>query len=788
MRRSACLWFVVGWVLARGATAQPVQGDVVQAGFPVGPSSVFRVGQWFPIQVRLTVQGSRPFAGLLRAGGEDLDGDLVAYTERVALGPETPLKRFWLLATADSHEELWTTVDVLGEQRELVTRLPMPAQPLFSLGSDDLLILDLSYPALTALDQLTTRGWSPGHGSWGDRVFYRNIVVSRMDPAALPDTWFGLEAVNVVVWDRPDPAVLSIAQADALVDWVRAGGQLVLGIGPNWAALRGHRSELAAILPLQGEGRTVEVDRLPVFSARAVPRGVRAASFERPIPVVVADLAPGALRTLGDTWSEGALNLFSMRLVESGRVTACAASLRDLLEVARADLRLFHEVLDLNAYARKYRDNQNEARMTTFPGPLTVEAYPGLVGVVGFTATTALSSVVIFLFAAAYVLLSTLATWVYLQRAQRTHLSWVVFAGWAAIGSAAGLATVAGIRGTLSRGLQSLSVLDLEAGQRAARGPVLFGYSSPTRQEIDLSLPGPGHYLRPLPKPPGPRSTYVTPDRYEAEAGRARLSDVLVRATLKQFAGYWRGELPGTIRGELTADRATGRLTPGSFIANDLEVPLAGGWLLFIDPRHEDAGVPIRAAGLDLLYDRPEAIQRPQVPPAYNILAVWVPAVAAGGVARGLGADQYKVVDELVAAWRRGPTRKRADLIHRDLPTLWREQQSWLGSALAARAWFVGRPERMLLLASTRGFLLPNADEKFDAAGPSFSTEGLPELDVTHWLLRDTAVLLCWSPTPGPAALMRGTTPVRAGRGLTLYRVRLPLTYVGSPPRPGSEP
>ncbi len=787
MLRRVWLFVAATWVVASGAAGQPVQGDVVQAGFPVGPVSTFRIGQWFPIQVRLTVQGSLPFAGLLRAQGVDLDGDLVAYTENITLGPETPLKRFWLLATANSPDELWTTVDVLGGERVLVTRLPMPSQALVPLLSEDLLILDISYPAVAALDQLATRGWSPGQRTAGDRAFYRNIVVSRLSPADLPDMWFGLEAVNVVVWDRPDPTALSIAQVDALVEWVRAGGQLVLGIGPNWAALRGHKSGLPGILPLQGEGRTVEVDRLPVFTARAAPPGARDVPFERPIPVVVADLAPGALRTLGDAWSGGALHLISMRLVDSGRVVASAASLRDLLAVTRGDLRLFREVLDLNAFTPKYRENQNEQTMT-WAGALPREAYDDVVSVVGFTTTTTLSALVIFLFVVAYVLLATLATWAWLTRRQRAHLSWAVFAGWAVVGSAASLATVAGIRGVLSRGLQSLCVLDLEAGQRAARGPVLFGFSSPVRQEVDLSLPGPGHYLRPLPRPPGPRSSYVTPDRYEADAGRARLTDVLVRATLKQFAGYWRGELGGTIRGELTVDRATGRLTPTSFIANDLDVPLDGGYLLFIDPRHEDAGVPCRAAGLDLLYDRPTSVERPQVPPAYNILAVPVPRLGAGAVARELGAAQYKAVDEAVAAWRRERERKRGELIKHDLPTLWREQQSWLGGLLSAYLTGLGPRERALLLASTRGFLLPNERENFDVAGPPLSTEGLPELDCTHWLLRDTAVLLGWSARPGPVSLQRGTTTVRADSGLTLYRVRLPLTYTGTPPAPGSLP
>jgi hypothetical protein len=97
-----------------------------------------------------------------------------------------------------------------------------------------------------------------------------------------------------------------------------------------------------------------------------------------------------------------------------------------------------------------------------------------------------------------------------------------------------------------------------------------------------------------------------------------------------------------------------------------------------------------------------------------------------------------------------------------------------------------------VLLASTRNYHLNNSctsrQRNYRAVGVPLSTEGLPELDISHWLLPGTAVVIAWTDTPGPAALHREGRAVAAYAGMTFYRARLPLNYTGTPPPRGSTP
>lgn len=764
------------------AWAQPVQGDVKAVGFETSGGFVIRSGQWFPILVHLTVQGSQVFSGELRAEGLDLDGDRVAFKDaQVTVTPDAGAKRVWCYAVANALHELPPTADVVSDEGALITKLAMPRCSLIS--NSDFLVLDVSYPRIVKLGELVTSGV---------RDFYRNVVVSTLPAADLPDRWWGLEAVDVVIWDRPDPSTLSGAQLDALAAWVRSGGQLVVGVGANWGAIR--KSALADIMPLEGKGPTVEVRRLPVFRAHM---GLRSGDFKNPVAVTTATVAADAFRTLGEQWD---INLITMRLVGSGRVVATAASLQDLTSVVRLRreaIALFGALFDLNHYTEKFKEAQNDVWQAVQASERRL--YPDLVDPVGFGQATALRGLTAFLFVAGYIGLATLASWQWLRRRKLTYLSWTVFAGFAVAASVLSLGTVAALRG-FSRGVQALSVIDLEAGGRTARGPCLFGYRSPIRQRVELSLPGKGNFLRPLARGPGSSSVYVTPARYAGVPARARLDDVLMRATLKQVEGFWHGELDGTIRGDLVADRQSGRLSAGSWLANELSVDLEGGYLLFIDPRQDDAGVPYRAAGLTT----PRPLELPEfarlkmewdlkeVPPAVNILAVRVGSIPAGERVSELGGAHYRSVDERWQRWLGGGRLKRSELLwgDRDLRTLWHEQQGWAeNSQFAGMGGRLSATVRAGLLASARAFHLHNRGREFDAVGPEVNTGGLPDLDICHWLLRGQAVLLSWADDPGPARLHVNGNPRESYRGLTIYRARFPLRYTGRPPRRGgSEP
>jgi len=781
MRRTLALLL---WSASAALTpAQIVHGQVEGVGFTTNVGPVIREGQWFPVVVSLQCHGSELFSGELRLLVTDQDGDLVAYVQpQVSVGGESGRpRRFWCYAVANVANDVPADVEVVGTKGVLVARLPLPAQPIQRLLSDDLLVLDVSDPELVGLGVLETLAWSPGQRTNGQRTYYRNVVTARLPAEQLPDRWFGLEAVDVIFWDRPDPQVLSLAQRDALIEWVHNGGQLVLGIGTSWPTLR--KSDLAELLPLRPEGEVVEVQRLEVFARNFLPPSALGREFRPPIAVTTAAPTPDAIRALGDFGPTGPLSLITMRQIGAGRVSATAASLRDLLRETPDREKFFTALLDLSRYEKSFLER--EAELARFGGRLPVFVYDEAVKPIALASETLIRSTLAGLFTSGYMLLATVVSWVWLRRKRLTHLSWLVFAGFALIGSALSLGMVAALR-SCSRGVESLCVLDLLADETTARGVCFFGYGSSTRQRVELTLPGEGNFLRPLAGSPRGSGKYVTPARYAGLPTRAMLSDVLLRATLKQFDGYWMGSLDGTIRGDLVVSRADGRLTPGSWIANDLPDDLAGGYLLFIDPRQDQAGVPCRAANLTTLYELPEALggepDLTVVPPAMNILVVRVPPLAAGAAARELGTPEYRALDQQLSIWaRRGGTLRRSE--RPDLNNLWRLQQSWTKDNLfSSLQRSVSGPVSAWLLASTRNYYLHNANGDLNAIGPPLSFDNLPDVDVSHWLLRGQAVLLAWSARPAPPRLHRDGQPLEVSRGLTIYRVLLPLRYEGLPP------
>ncbi len=781
--RCIVLVLVVG-VCGPATRAQVVQGRVDGVGFQTSTTPVLRAGHWCPVRVSLSSQGGQVFSGDLRLESIDLDGDRIAFTQpSIALGGDAgPPKRFWCYTVCNSPNELSANVELIGRDGALLAELPLPAQPPVAISNDDLLLLDLSFPPVRALDGLKA---SPGQPI-EQRGLYRNIVVATMAAADLPDRWWGLEAVDIVIWDRPDPAVLSLAQRDALIEWVRNGGQLVIGIGPQWPTLR--RSELAPILPLKGDGPTVEVSNLDLFFRAAALAGREKQPLRNPIAVTTAQPSDDAFRVLGDYGPSGPIWLVTMRLVDSGRVVASAAAINDLTAGLPIDQSKFFGLLfDLNTYPKEFAERQ--AELTQYAGLVDrMWLYDGVVQPIAFGAATALRGALALLFVAGYVALATVVSWSWLRRHGLPHLNWTVFAGFAVVASALSLGTVAGLR-SLSGGVRSVAILDLDADTSAARGYCLFGYRSPIRQRADLSLAGDGNFLRPLAANPRVANKYVTPARYVGIPSRAVLDDVLIRATLKQAEGFWHGEAGGTIRGDLVVDPRTGRLTPASWIANDLNVELAGGLLVFIDPRPRETGMPWRAAGLTSAYELSEekggTPDLDAVPPAINVLVLPVGRIPARGQLRELGQEEYARVDANRAVWLRQRNRKRSELLRgeRDLPTLWHAQQAWAGSGPLTRLRTgLGDAERMLLLASTRNYFLHNRGDDFKSVGTPISTDGLPDLDVTHWLLRGQAVFITWAYAPGPPRLLRNGKPLDSVAGLTAYRVRLPLYYGSGPP------
>ncbi|MEP0847182.1 MAG: hypothetical protein HRF50_10245 [Phycisphaerae bacterium] len=760
--------------------AQPIQGTVRSLGFQANVASlnVVREGQWFPVVVELAVQTPQPIQCQLAIERIDIDGDRVNYTvPLVALTPDTGLRKVWCYAATLKEEEgRPVSVDVRDAQGNLITHLSAPA--FESIGNDCLLVVDVSETAVNAIRDIDTPNGSYLSPNWGTRPYYRNVCVGRLPAIDLPDRWFGLESVDVIVWDEPNPDQLQDWQLEALLDWVRQGGQLVIGVGPAWSRLV--NSPLGAALPLAGAGASVEVETLPYLSRRfAVARD---AAFKSPVTVTLAELARGAQATLVDLAGTRPVNLVSIRPLGSGRVTAVAARLRDLAELGLA--RPFvTELLDLAEHSEDFK--RSEAEQTTLLAS-AVWLYNRVVEGVEFRAQAGLRVLAAFAFVAAYIGLSTFASWWWLKKRDLAHLSWSVFAVFAIVAAVLSLGAVALSRGVTDN-VHSVSFVDLTAGSHEARGVTYFGYRSPRRQRVDLSLPGEKNYLRPLASGPEVALRYATAERYSAIPGESVLVDTPMRATLKEFEARWEAELPATIDAELRASRETGRLTPESWMENNLGVPIEGGVLLFIDPRLEQRdGPPPRAAPLTARSDRKTVYGKSFIPPAFNVLAVTIGPLAPGQRVAQLGAAEYARYEQELARWV--PTADARD--EPQLPNLWSLQNRTWMAALTVRLGFpanVPAPVAAMMLASTRDLYQPNgASGEFDKFGTSLSTDGLLDVDTTSWLSRGQAVLLLHVEAPAEVHLHRDGEALRESAGRTLYRVRVPIAYTGRPPAEGT--
>jgi len=204
----------------------------------------------------------------------------------------------------------------------------------------------------------------------------------------------------------------------------------------------------------------------------------------------------------------------------------------------------------------------------------------------GFPMKASLFFLIAFLFVVGYILVATGGSWAWLKNRGRLHYSWPAFAAVAVAASATSLAAVQFIRG-IGHDVQQLTVVDGEAGTTQAAAICYFGLKSAAHATLDVSVPA--DWRRPNESPETPGSLYPLPadpddldpksyaagQVYEAVASLGQLRAVPLRATLKQFRGYWQGRLPGQIDAALQhRDRSSFRLSTSSWIENCLGINL----------------------------------------------------------------------------------------------------------------------------------------------------------------------------------------------------------------------
>lgn len=568
-----------------------IEVQVSRVGFPSLSRDIVRAGCWTPIYVDISLVDQPSFDGSIRAAQLDTDGDEAFDSVEVHVRSETGGHTRQILyvpanpAAADSRfavelrDHDGSLVQVISNG-ELVSRA-VPTDLPDIVSHDDVVILSVGAGAIGHVKDLATSRQGGG--------LRQAVHVAHISPTDLPEHWIGLESIDYIVWEDAKPELLSPRQLDALLEWCRYGGTLLVAASdsassfamtkPFAAVLPGDVTEVVAIsnLPITRQAMLAQ----PVAEERTSTANWYEIPFSPPVRLAMVNARKQARVVVRETvqpisGGQRQADVITRASLGSGHIILCAVKMHDLFSapgVASTFFeRLFHFIPS---------SGPNQAVLTP------VSLFGNVASAVGFVRSRSAYLVFTFLFALCYVGLATGGTWWFLgKRGWRQH-SWTAFAAVAlAAGVGAGLA-VGASRGITDR-LQQIAIIDADADDSFGRGTVLFGLKTGLDKRLDLWLPSDwlmarepefsSCFLRPLPAGSEWRrgESFADPEEYGLHPASAEILDARFRATLKRFEGRWEGPLGGKLTAQI-AIRSKDRdklLTEDSYIVNNLGVEL----------------------------------------------------------------------------------------------------------------------------------------------------------------------------------------------------------------------
>ncbi len=750
-----------------------LKGRIARIGYPGSGADSgkgqdhYRQDSWVPVLVELENEDGDQFTGTLEVRQKDRDGDEVAARWPVVLRDE--VERIYLYVPSGiAGTENWSGngqsfrvriyddegqfAPLFDENDQPITALD-PPRPLTAVSGGTKIILDISERPINPLALVSN---DPDRAT--------DVVVTRIGPAEIPPDAVGLAMVDIIVWDGADPTLFrDPAQRQALVEWVRQGGVLVIGVSDNWNRLE-NSEQLAKILPVKLSGKT-EITEPTEGIGQALQNNT---SLPLMAPLGICEVMPEDLR--GDAYVSVPSNpdedprvLVARRKIDQGEVVLVTAELEDLLAIQGTNARdkmIFLQQVTLLRTSPRDMNQQTYGRRNPFEQVETL---------IGFATDTVLYFFFGFVFVIGYILLATAGVWFGLKRRGMVQHSWTVFALVTLVTSGLSLAAVRLVRGIGST-VQEVQVVDLEAGTSMASSECYFGLKTATHVEQDLKLPmdatspeeSPGlpGGLRPLPvdmmDPMMMQRMYSNTLQYRSLAGIGQLEDVPFRATLKKMQGTWRGTLEGDVIANLRhGSRAY--LSDDSWIENRLGTTLNDCYL-FVAARNPQPRLLPRVFVYDV--DQLEHGER-------FVIKTYIDAKT----------KREKTAAAIAQGQRSGPDQFS------------RFHNSWLNN-IGYRdytAYGMNQNERRvkvdekgvvssLLLLSTYSEVDPNVLEKRSVVRPTGAN-----LDCATLITEDRALFVGFSRDPGPAKLFGRNSEnddwdaYGVSDSLVMYRVWIPV-------------
>ena len=238
----ALLVFVVVGLSGSGTASaagpqQPIDVESLRVGFVAGSrGNVFKPGKWTPLWMQLRAGPTR-FSGVMEVVVPDDDGTPTALRQvvDVAAGAIAPVTTY--IRPGTDHPEL--VVRFLNQEGRRVAEVSSdPPVKLDPMRPEETLLLVLGNPqGVELIPKL------PGFNVDKDQTGAHEINVARLDTlaASVPGRWIGYDAAEAIVLDTNDRELmtkLNTSGGQALREWVRRGGHLVVSVGSDWLRIR----------------------------------------------------------------------------------------------------------------------------------------------------------------------------------------------------------------------------------------------------------------------------------------------------------------------------------------------------------------------------------------------------------------------------------------------------------------------------------------------------------------------------------------------------------------------
>lgn len=227
----------------------PVQVENIR----VGLQDVYKIGTWTPVWVDLTSRQGR-FTGTIDIQVPDEDGKPTHYRTPVAVDAGRGVSTVvgYVRPGTRMAEITVRVVDDQGRRASVPVRpedLPGGKQPT-SLDPSQMVLATLGNPSGVA-EVAGLTGFSSAAVLDASGSSTELSVVAPRVPGGMPGRWYGFDAVEAIVVDTNDEAVIEELRdrGDALRVWVRNGGHLIVAGLANWQVVRELLGDMLPAVP-----------------------------------------------------------------------------------------------------------------------------------------------------------------------------------------------------------------------------------------------------------------------------------------------------------------------------------------------------------------------------------------------------------------------------------------------------------------------------------------------------------------------------------------------------------